>query len=168
MYTLKVICWEVAHKCVNTSEMIQRWCKGWCLLPHVCHLCLQEGELVNHLFIHCPYVSEIWWYFISTFGVSMVLLLEITDLLRLWYGAPFKKRGKALWRYLPSIIIWSVWEERNLRILHDKKRSVKQLLECISIRLAFWASKEPCFKGISVDNLTRDLTNIINSAPTCP
>lgn len=54
-----------------------------------------------------------------------------------------------------------------MRIFQNKKRSAKQLIECISIRLAFWAFEEPFFKGISVDNLTRVVPNIINSAPTC-
>lgn len=33
--------------------------------------------------------------------------------------------------------------------------------------MAFWVSKEPCFKGISVDSLLRELPIIINSAPSC-
>lgn len=88
----KALCWEVAHKCVNTNDMIQCRRKGWCLLPHACHLCLREGELVNHIFIHCPYVSKVRWFFISIFGVSLALPLEITNLLKLWYGASFKKK----------------------------------------------------------------------------
>lgn len=58
----KAFCWEVAHKCVNTSDMIRRRHKGWCLLPHVCHLCLREDETVNHIFIHYPYALEVWWF----------------------------------------------------------------------------------------------------------
>lgn len=129
---------------------------------------MQEGETINHLFIYSPYALEVWWFFLRLFGVFVVLPLEIMDLLRSCSAALFKKRGKVLWRDLPSVIIWSIWEERNLRIFQDKKRSVRQLIECINTRVAFWAFEEPCFKDISMDSLLRDFPIIINSAPSSP
>lgn len=121
----KALCWEVAQKCVNTGDMLQRRRKGWCLVPHVYHLCLQEGESVNHLFIHCPFAKQIWCYFLNIFGVSLVFPLEIADFFWTWSFAPFVKRGKALWKYLPIVTIWSIWEERNHRIFFSRKRSLK-------------------------------------------
>lgn len=46
-----------------------------------------------------------------------------------------------------------------------RKKTSIQLLECISIRLAHWASEETLFKGITVDNLIRNLHNVINYSP---
>lgn len=128
--------------------MPQRRRKGWYVFPHVCHLCLREAESGNHIFIHCPFVMEIWWFFINMFDVLIVFPMEMVEFLSLWSVAPFSKRGKKIWRYLPIIIVWFIWEERNWRIFLDKKRSSHQLIESISIRLAYWASEESCFKGI--------------------
>lgn len=42
------------------------------------------------------------------------------------------------------------------------------MIDIISIRLAHWVSMEESFHGISIDNLIRDLPNIINSGPPYP
>lgn len=117
------------------------------------------------MFIHCHYVWTVWWHFIKEFGLSFVFPPEMMDLLIQWSMTPFTKKGKTIWRYLPIVIIWSIWVERNKMIFLDKRKTTNQLLECISIRLANWALEEPCFKGVKVDDIIRNSYIIIESSP---
>lgn len=34
-----------------------------------CCMCKKDGEMINHLFIHCPVARELWNLVISLFGV---------------------------------------------------------------------------------------------------
>lgn len=61
----KALYWEVAHKCVNTGDMLNHQHKNWYILPNVFHLCLSNMEIVNRIFIHYKYVMEIWYYFLT-------------------------------------------------------------------------------------------------------
>lgn len=86
-------------------------------------------------------------------------------LLNQWPIARLPKRGRLVWRYLPIVIVWTIWEERNMQRFVDKRKISRHLIECISIRLAHWAMEEPSFKGITIDYLIRKLPIVIESAP---
>lgn len=72
--------------------------------------------------------------------------------------------GLAIWRYIPIVSFWSIWEERNLRIIQDEKRDVDIIIHVIAFRIASWASSLDLFQGISINVLLRDLPSIIKSA----
>lgn len=98
------------------------------------------------------------------FGISFVFPMEMMKFLNQWSLGSFSKRGKMIWRYLPIVIIWSIWEERNRKIFLDKRKTTDQLLECIFIRLANWALEEPCFKEVKADDIIRNPHIIIVSS----
>lgn len=88
---------------------------------------------MNHIFIHCPFAREIWNYFTNLYGIFLVFPLEIADFPWTWSLAPFPKRGKLIWKYASIVIIWSLWEERNIRIFEDKKKATMQVIESIVV-----------------------------------
>ncbi|CAL1359192.1 unnamed protein product [Linum trigynum] len=49
--------WEVVHKRILTLDKLQR--RG-VLLANRCSLCTKDEENVDHLFIKCEFVKEIW------------------------------------------------------------------------------------------------------------
>ena len=56
---IKVFMWLVQkRKILTKSQLIKR---GWTGPTH-CHFC-QEYETVNHLFIQCPWVRQLWFWF---------------------------------------------------------------------------------------------------------
>lgn len=130
----------------------------------MCSLCFLNGESINHLFFHCLFVKKIWVYFFNIFGMVVVFSYDNQELLWSRQPAPFGKKGKILWRYISIIIIWTTWEERNLRIFQDKRREV-HIIEVISYRVAVWASSVDLFQGISTNSIRRDMATIARSSP---
>ena len=71
---------------LNCSETMQRKLPNTCLLPSVCPLCLENSELLVHLFIFCPFSSNCWfsifsmlksvWVFDGSFSANVRQLLR--------------------------------------------------------------------------------------------
>lgn len=57
--------WTIAKSHFPTIDFLQ--CRGM-VIPNVCFLCLQEAESIDHMFIHCPFASEIQ-VFLKTIGL---------------------------------------------------------------------------------------------------
>ena len=51
---VKSFVWLVAHKKVNTNDILQLRRSYKALNLDICLLCKESGESVNHLFLHCP------------------------------------------------------------------------------------------------------------------
>lgn len=52
-------------------------------LPNVYPLCLLAAESIEHIFIICPFASEVWTLFLKEIGLSCVLPKGM-DLLLSW------------------------------------------------------------------------------------
>ena len=64
------------------------------LSPNWCVLCKKDEEQTNHLFIHYPFASEVWYYFISKSNVSWVMPKDMVDLFFSWKIPGYGKRAK--------------------------------------------------------------------------
>ena len=53
LFKVKAFVWLVAHKKVNTNDLLQSRRAYKALSPDICKLCMKEGESTDHLFIHC-------------------------------------------------------------------------------------------------------------------
>ena len=52
-FTVKAFVWLVAHKKVNTNDLLQLRRPYKALSPDICKLCMNHGESTDHLFLHC-------------------------------------------------------------------------------------------------------------------
>ena len=52
-FKVKSFVWLVAHKKVNTNDLLQLRRPHKALSPDICKLCMKHGETVDHLFLHC-------------------------------------------------------------------------------------------------------------------
>ena len=52
-FKVKAFAWLVAHKKVNTNDLLQLRRPHKALSPDICKLCMKQGESVDHLFLHC-------------------------------------------------------------------------------------------------------------------
>jgi len=59
--------WAVSKGKVPTEVMLKR--RNFSLASR-CARCLHEEELVDHLFVHCQWVSSLWALALSLMGVS--------------------------------------------------------------------------------------------------
>ena len=55
---VKAFAWLVAHRKVNTNDLLQVRRPFKSLNPQWCILCKGEGETIDHLFLHCPYTIQ--------------------------------------------------------------------------------------------------------------
>ena len=51
---VRAFAWLVAHKKVNTNDMLQLRKPIKALNPNWCILCSKSEEMTDHLFLHCP------------------------------------------------------------------------------------------------------------------
>ena len=47
--------------------------------PSRCFMCLEEEETVDHLLVHCRWVSSLWDLSLSLMGISWVQSSNVTD-----------------------------------------------------------------------------------------
>ena len=52
-FKVKSFVWLVAHKKVNTNNLLQSRRPYKTLSPDICKLCMKHGESVDHLFLYC-------------------------------------------------------------------------------------------------------------------
>lgn len=89
------------------------------ILPNICLLYMQEAKSINHLFLHCPFASEVWSRFLKEISLAWVSLVELSTLISSWHiwGCPI--RGKTLWKLTCPAVCWEIWLERNRRAFED-------------------------------------------------
>ena len=57
---VKAFFWLVAHRKVNTNDLLQLRRPYRSLNHQWCILCKGEGESIDHLFLHCPFTFGLW------------------------------------------------------------------------------------------------------------
>ena len=75
-----VFTWLVAHKKVNTNDMLQlrRPFKAPC--PDWCILCRGREETIDHLILHCPIILGLWHKLFYQVGMVWVQPRSICDM----------------------------------------------------------------------------------------
>ena len=116
---LKVLAfaWLVVHKKVNTNDMLQLRRPYKSLSPYWCILCMRSGELIDHLFLHCPLTLRIWHKFFSLAKINWVSPRSIGDMMTISFGGLGSSvKGKTPWQIAYLTILWIVWQDINARI----------------------------------------------------
>ncbi|KAM7522715.1 hypothetical protein LguiA_012617 [Lonicera macranthoides] len=57
---VKVLVWVALKRKLNTCDLLQKRRPSKCLSPHWCVLCKSAGEDLDHLFLHCSFISFIF------------------------------------------------------------------------------------------------------------
>ncbi|RVW54428.1 Transposon TX1 uncharacterized 149 kDa protein [Vitis vinifera] len=146
--------WLVAHKKVNTNDMLQVRRPYKALSPDICILCMKHGESADHIFLYCSLTIGLWHRLFQLAKMNWVPPRSILDMMYIKFnGFGSSKRGIALWQAANIALIQIVWRERNARIFEDKARNSESLWDSIVFLASLWAY---CSKQLIV-NLDRDL-----------
>ena len=114
----------MAHKKVNTNDMLQVKRPYKALSPDICILCMKHGESTDHLFLHCSLTIGLWHRLFQLAKMDWVPLRSIYDMMTIKFkGFGNSKRGIVLWQVASITLIRVVWWERNARIFEDKARN---------------------------------------------
>ncbi|RVW25634.1 putative ribonuclease H protein [Vitis vinifera] len=131
-FKVKSFVWLVAHKKVNTNDLLQLRRPYKALSPDICKLCMKHGETVDHLFLHCSLTIGLWHRLFQSAKMDWVSPRSISDMLASNFnGFGFSKRGIVLWQNACIALMWVVWRERNARIFEDKARNSEYLWDSI-------------------------------------
>ncbi|RVW84964.1 hypothetical protein CK203_039503 [Vitis vinifera] len=133
-FKVKSFVWLVAHKKVNTNDLLQLRRPYKTLSPDIFS---QDG-----------------------LGSSR----SISDMMSINYkGFGTSKRGIVLWQNACITLIWVVWQERNARYLRIKFRNSENLWDSIHFLAPLWAFCSVVFKGIPFNVLQIDWLAVCSS-----
>ena len=80
---------------INNLRKMKVWILDWC------YICKCNGELVDHLFLHCPVAMDLWAMVLGLFGVSWVMPQSVLGLLRVLARQVW---SSSKWFYLDNCI----------------------------------------------------------------
>ena len=116
-FKVKSFVWLVAHKKVNTNDLLQLRRPHKAFSPDICKLCMKHGETVDHLFLHCSLTMGLWHRLFQLTKTDWVSPRSISDMLSSNFnGFGSSKRGIVLWQNACIALMCVVWRERNARI----------------------------------------------------
>ena len=64
-FKVKFFAWLIALEKVNTNDMLQLRRSYKALSLDACLSCMENGETVNHIFLHCPLSLGLWYILFS-------------------------------------------------------------------------------------------------------
>ena len=163
-FKVKAFVWLMAHKKVNTNDLLQLRRPHKALSPDICKLCMKQGESADHIFLHCSVSLGLWHRLFQLAKMDWVPLRSISDMMFINYkGFDTFKRGIVLWQSACIALIWVVWWERNARIFEDKARNSENLWDSIHFLASLWAYCSMVFKGIPLNVLQIDWLAVCSS-----
>ncbi|RVX16129.1 hypothetical protein CK203_014542 [Vitis vinifera] len=93
-FKVKAFVWLVTHKKVNTNDLLQLRRPHKALSPDICKLCMEQGESVDHLFLHCSVTLGLWHRLFQLAKMDWVPPKSISDMMFINYkGFGKSKRG---------------------------------------------------------------------------
>ena len=96
-FKVKAFVWLVAHKKVNTNDLLQLRRPHKARSPNICKLCMEQGESANHLFLHCSVTLGLWHRLFQLAKMDWVPPKSISDMMFINYkGFGKSKRGVIL------------------------------------------------------------------------
>jgi hypothetical protein len=104
-----------------------------------CCMCKMNGEIVDHLLLHCDVARVLWNAIFSHFSLSWVMPLRVVDLFTCWWtgGHP---QNVVVWKMVPSCLMWCLWRERNHRNFKDKEMTFEELRTFFFYSLYTWTA----------------------------
>jgi hypothetical protein len=89
-----------------------------------CCLCKEDGENIDHLFLHCTVARDLWNSVFTLFGMTWVMPRQVVDLLTCWQGSWGRHRHIEIWKAIPHCLMWCLWRERNARTFEDCEQNI--------------------------------------------
>jgi hypothetical protein len=109
----------VENKILTCENLQTRGLEG----PNCCHLCFQDNENINHLFIHCSFTKSVWERFAM-----------IHSFKNCWNGNTLNDcfKNSVEEKFVPTLIVahicWFIWLERNSTIFEEINPSIHSVI----------------------------------------
>ncbi|XP_057814319.1 uncharacterized protein LOC131028107 [Cryptomeria japonica] len=113
-----------------------------------CVMCGGSPESVDHLFLHCPFASQCWYWLFNKLNQSVVLCKDLQSQFMGWPLLCSSSFYACLWIIAPSVLIWKIWLERNNNFFKKHSSTLPNVLFCIEKSISESALAF-IYKGIS-------------------
>ena len=150
---VKAFTWLVAHRKVNTNDLLQLRRPYRFLNPQWCIICRGDGESIDHLFLHCPFTMWLWHKLFNLARIAWVSPRSIEDLFIIAFRGLGNFRGKTLWKIACLSLVWFVWQERNARIFENKERVETEVWDLFYFYSSLWVLCTKAFQGVPLSVL---------------
>ena len=133
--------WLLFHNKILTKAVLSR--RGW-TGPTECLFCNTVGtkETALHLFLHCPYISQVWFW-MGNFQQLSCSWSSLNDILTHAMLLPLSQRQAMLMAV--SAICWCVWKCRNTLCFEDKPfPSIRHITLLTCSMLDYWTGNKRC------------------------
>jgi len=87
-------------------------------------------------------------FFFSRFGLSWVMPRRVVDLYGCWWTAD-DTQNSAMWKMLPSCLLWCLWRERNNRRFEDREKTLEEIKSLFFNTLYLWTTAYVYHLGIN-------------------
>lgn len=103
---MKVVLWRMAHNCLPTGTQLQVRS-----IPtrYDCYFC-NRGETIEHCFLQCEYVKEIWKDLKKEYGIC--LNLKSFSYIRQWL-LDWISEASEFHSMIMAVASWHIWDNRN-------------------------------------------------------
>lgn len=118
----------------------------------------------SQLFIHCPFLWEVWSGLARDFGVPFIPPLGLSDL-QGWCLKAFSILGKRIWKLVPAAVCWAVWRKRNNRVFKDQVELAYQAYRRAKELIPFWARRCKEYSGLPEGALVKDWVHGVGANP---
>ncbi|GMJ00001.1 hypothetical protein HRI_003669300 [Hibiscus trionum] len=144
------------------------WQALWCRIPvrdelrkrglsiiqdSLCPLCRKSTESTSHLLLHCNVTWLIWMRFAKFWNIHLVIPGDLASALILWQSACPVSDVNSIWRFIPAVILWSIWLMRNDLIFRQGNLDFTHLFFISKVRLTTWYKAKFPGSGASFDDL---------------
>ena len=98
----------MAHKKVNTNDLLQLRRPYKALSPNICKSCMKHGKSTDHLFLHYSLMMGLWHKLFQIAKMDWVPSRSISDMMTIDYKGFEKSKRIVLWQTECIAIIWVV------------------------------------------------------------
>jgi hypothetical protein len=134
--------WLVAHGRCWTADRLAR--KGL-PHPHLCLLCDQEEETLNHLLVSCVFSRDVWFQILKYVRLQHLAPNHATSSFEDWWegvvAAPGDPTHKGLSKGLNSLIIlgaWAIWNHRNRCVFNGEQPCFSMVIKWVKEESHIW------------------------------
>lgn len=134
---IEVFTWLALLRKINTRQKLT----ALNIIPpdeSTCILCNSAPEDSDHLLLHCSFASRLWSWWLQLWNLSWVFPSHLDEAFEQWVSFDKNPFFLKIWCAIFSIVIWTIWKERNARIFRGVSSSIPQLQELVLTRLMWW------------------------------
>ena len=107
--------WRAIHDKLPTLDRLR---EGGFIGPSVCAFCQRATESLDHIFVGCPLVYEVWKHVFTIFDISFPNYYSFVDALLFAMRCKFSPQVSAVWRITVVSMVWLLWSHRNRCIFY--------------------------------------------------